>query len=123
MSQITEFDAAKLPEGIRSGFVEGVTGLRMHVLEAGFDPPGRPRLLLLHGFPELAYSWRKVMGPLAAAGFHVIAPLVGGDHMESGRREGTHNLTPAVGELGKAVQQQEAWPARRIETGFQDVHP
>ena len=31
-------------------------------------------LLLLHGFPELAYSWRKVMLPLAAAGYHVIAP-------------------------------------------------
>jgi pimeloyl-ACP methyl ester carboxylesterase len=31
-------------------------------------------LLLLHGFPELAYSWRKVMLPLAEAGFHVIAP-------------------------------------------------
>src|SRR5262249_46667690 len=27
-----------------------------------------------HGFPELAYSWRKIMLPLAAAGFHVIAP-------------------------------------------------
>ena len=25
-------------------------------------------------FPELAYSWRKVMLPLAAAGYHVIAP-------------------------------------------------
>ena len=31
-------------------------------------------ILLLHGFPELAYSWRKVMLPLAAAGYHVIAP-------------------------------------------------
>jgi pimeloyl-ACP methyl ester carboxylesterase len=31
-------------------------------------------VLLLHGFPELAYSWRKVMLPLAAAGCHVIAP-------------------------------------------------
>jgi pimeloyl-ACP methyl ester carboxylesterase len=30
--------------------------------------------LLLHGFPELAYSWRKVMPALAAGGFHVIAP-------------------------------------------------
>jgi pimeloyl-ACP methyl ester carboxylesterase len=46
----------------------------MHVLEAGFETPGRPCLLLLHGFPELAYSWRKVMLPLAAAGFHVVAP-------------------------------------------------
>jgi pimeloyl-ACP methyl ester carboxylesterase len=46
----------------------------MHVLEAGFDAKERPCVLLLHGFPELAYSWRKVMLPLAKAGFHVIAP-------------------------------------------------
>ena len=31
-------------------------------------------MLLLHGFPELAYSWRKVMPVLAAAGYHVFAP-------------------------------------------------
>ena len=46
----------------------------MHVLEAGFETKGRPCLLLLHGFPELAYSWRKVMPALAEAGYHVIAP-------------------------------------------------
>ncbi|MBV8131970.1 MAG: alpha/beta fold hydrolase [Alphaproteobacteria bacterium] len=46
----------------------------MHMLEAGFEPQGRPLVLLLHGFPELAYSWRKVILPLAAAGFHVVAP-------------------------------------------------
>ena len=67
-------EAAALPAGIRSRFVDGVNGLRMHVLEAGFEPSGRPSVLLLHGFPELAYSWRKVMVPLAAAGFHVVAP-------------------------------------------------
>ena len=63
-----------LPEGVRSRVVEGVNGLRMHLLEAGFETPDRPCLLLLHGFPELAYSWRKVMPALAAAGYHVIAP-------------------------------------------------
>jgi pimeloyl-ACP methyl ester carboxylesterase len=46
----------------------------MHILEAGFESENRPCVLLLHGFPELAYSWRKVMLPLAAAGFHVVAP-------------------------------------------------
>lgn len=46
----------------------------MHVLEAGFGTRGRPCILLLHGFPELAFSWRKVMPALAAAGYHVIAP-------------------------------------------------
>jgi pimeloyl-ACP methyl ester carboxylesterase len=44
------------------------------MLEAGYETPGRPAVLLLHGFPELAYSWRKVMLPLASAGYHVIAP-------------------------------------------------
>jgi pimeloyl-ACP methyl ester carboxylesterase len=63
-----------LPAGIRSRYVDGINGLRMHLLEAGFETPGRPCLLLLHGFPELAFSWRKVMPVLAAAGYHVIAP-------------------------------------------------
>ena len=44
----------------------------MHVLEAG--TPGAPCVLLLHGFPELSYSWRKVLPALAEAGFHVLAP-------------------------------------------------
>jgi pimeloyl-ACP methyl ester carboxylesterase len=66
--------AIPLPAGIRSRYVENINGLRVHVLEAGFETRGRPCLLLLHGFPELAYSWRKVMGPLAEAGYHVIAP-------------------------------------------------
>jgi len=63
-----------LPRGVRSRFVEGVNGLTMHVLEAGFETPGRPCVLLLHGFPELAYSWRRVLPALAAAGYHTIAP-------------------------------------------------
>ncbi len=67
-----------LPEGVRSRFVESINGLRVHVLEAGFETPNRPALLLLHGFPELAYSWRNVMVPLAEAGYHVIAPDVRG---------------------------------------------
>src|SRR5690606_37838640 len=63
-----------LPGGIRSRHVSGINGLTMHVLEAGFEDAGRPLVLLLHGFPELAWSWRKVMPALAAAGYHVIAP-------------------------------------------------
>lgn len=61
-----------LPDGVTARMVPGVNGLDMHVLEAG--DPARPAILLLHGFPELAFSWRKIMVPLAALGFHVIAP-------------------------------------------------
>src|SRR5215510_15572103 len=63
-----------LPPSIRSRYVGGINGLRMHVLEAGFETRGRPCLLLLHGFPELAFSWRKVMPALSEAGYHVVAP-------------------------------------------------
>jgi pimeloyl-ACP methyl ester carboxylesterase len=63
-----------LPRGLRARFLEGVNGLRVHVLEAGYQSEGRPCLLLLHGFPELAWSWRRVMPALADAGFHVVAP-------------------------------------------------
>ena len=64
----------ELPTGIRSRFVDDVNGLRMHVLEAGHEDGGRPTLILLHGFPELAFSWRQLMPRLATAGYHVIAP-------------------------------------------------
>ncbi len=68
------FPHIPLPPGIRARFVDGINGLRMHVLEAGFETSGRPCVLLLHGFPELSFSWRKVMPALADAGYHVIAP-------------------------------------------------
>ena len=61
-----------LPNGIRSRRIDNGNGLIMHVLEAG--RPQDPCVLLLHGFPELAYSWRKVMLPIAQAGYYVIAP-------------------------------------------------
>ena len=79
MTEIAALPQSVLPPGIRSRFVQDVNGLRMHILEAGFETASkkdttRPLVLLLHGFPELAYSWRKVMLPLAAAGYHVVAP-------------------------------------------------
>jgi pimeloyl-ACP methyl ester carboxylesterase len=74
MPELPPLDSALLPAGIRSRFVPDINGLRMHILEAGHEVPGRPCVLLLHGFPELAYSWRNVMLPIAAAGFHVVAP-------------------------------------------------
>ncbi|WP_421997316.1 alpha/beta fold hydrolase [Reyranella sp.] len=66
--------ASVLPDGVRARLLPGINGLDIHVLEAGHEQKGRPAILLLHGFPELAYSWRKVLPALAAAGYHAIAP-------------------------------------------------
>src|ERR1700724_3810745 len=74
MTELAPLETGTLAPGIRSCFAQSINGLDMHLLEAGFEPPGRPLVLLLHGFPELAYSWRKVIVPLAEAGFHVVAP-------------------------------------------------
>jgi pimeloyl-ACP methyl ester carboxylesterase len=62
-----------LPSGIRSRIVEN-NGSKMHILEAGFEERNRPCIVLLHGFPELAYTWRNQLLPLSKAGYHVIAP-------------------------------------------------
>ena len=74
IASLPPYGNATIPPGIRSRAVGNVNGLTVHMLEAGYETAGRPAVLLLHGFPELAYSWRKVMLPLAAAGYHVIAP-------------------------------------------------
>src|ERR1700742_3063354 len=74
MTPTADLPGLPLPAGIRSRVLDDINGLNMHVLEAGYEDTGRPMLLLLHGFPELAYSWRKIMLPLAAAGYHVVAP-------------------------------------------------
>jgi pimeloyl-ACP methyl ester carboxylesterase len=73
-SKLPPYGNGALTAGIRSRHVANVNGMTVHILEAGYEGAGRPAVLLLHGFPELAYSWRKVMLPLAAAGYHVIAP-------------------------------------------------
>src|SRR6266478_4008517 len=74
ITNLPPYGNGTLPPGIRSRRIANVNGLTVHILEAGYEVPGRPAVLLLHGFPELAYSWRKVMLPLAAAEYHVIAP-------------------------------------------------
>ncbi|KAF7592627.1 hypothetical protein BBP40_012649 [Aspergillus hancockii] len=71
-------DPLPLPPGITTRTIPTKT-LTFHILESGHSTTTttthqRPLILLLHGFPELAFSWRKVITPLAAAGYHVVAP-------------------------------------------------
>ena len=62
-----------LPAGVKPRLVSNVNGLTVNMLEAGAQ--GRPLVLLLHGFPNLGYSWRIVMPAFADAGYSVIARL------------------------------------------------
>lgn len=52
--------------------IMATNGVELRVVEAG--PVDGPLVVLCHGFPELAYSWRHQIPALAAAGYHVLAP-------------------------------------------------
>lgn len=60
-----------LATGVSSRTI-AVSDLEMHILEAG--DPSHPLILLLHGFPEIAFSWRKVVLPIARLGYRVVVP-------------------------------------------------
>jgi pimeloyl-ACP methyl ester carboxylesterase len=97
--------------------LDNVNGLSMHVLEAGFEGERRPLIVLLHGFPELAYSWRHVLPALANSGYWVVAPdqrgygqTTGGDVSFDAdlTSYGTLNLVQDVVGLLRALQSESA---------------
>lgn len=55
--------------------------VRLHAIAEG--PRDGPVVLLLHGFPEFWYGWRKQIEPLASAGFRVIVPDQRGYNLSS----------------------------------------
>ncbi|MCK0176918.1 alpha/beta fold hydrolase [Mycolicibacterium sp. F2034L] len=72
-----------------------IDGVRLRVLDAG--DPDAPLVILAHGFPELAYSWRHQIPVLAEAGFRVLAPdqrgYGGSDRPETVEAYDIHALT------------------------------
>lgn len=74
MTSDPAFDALRRAHpglALRSGRVR-VAGLELHVVEAG--PAEAAPVLLLHGFPEFWWSWRRQLPALAAAGWRAVAP-------------------------------------------------
>jgi len=65
-----------LPPRLQSRYVDCTpTSLIFHIIESlPTNPnPNTPLILVIHGFPELAYSWRKILPLLSAAGYHAVA--------------------------------------------------
>ena len=76
---------------LREGYAE-VGDMRLHYVEAGDGP----LVILLHGFPEFWYGWRRQIAPLAAAGYHVVAPDLRGYNLSS-RPKGIKRLRSRQG--------------------------
>lgn len=62
-----------LPEGLSEDYIDCTSscGLNFHVIKAG--KPKNPLILFCHGYPELAFSWRKIMPAIAAQGYYCVA--------------------------------------------------
>jgi pimeloyl-ACP methyl ester carboxylesterase len=86
-TQLTQYGEVPLPEGIISRKIQNNNGLDMHILEARPDEKKRPLVILAHGFPELAYSWRHILPAIASLGYVVVAP----DQRGYGRTTGWSN--------------------------------
>ena len=71
-------------KGVTHRIIENSNGLKMHILDSGFLSSDQEVILLLHGFPELAFSWRYVINPLINDGYRVIAPDQRGYGMTTG---------------------------------------
>ncbi|KAJ7449145.1 epoxide hydrolase [Mycena galericulata] len=92
--------------------VLSINDLEMHIFEAipsKLEASKSPLVILLHGFPELAYSWRKVIGPLSEAGYHVVAP----DRRGQGRTKSA--------KTGSAVKYEDDLNPFRITNLVKDV--
>ncbi len=81
-------------------------GVRLHYVEQGEGP----LVLLLHGFPEHWYSWRHQIGPLAEAGYRVVAPDLRGYNLSEKPRGGydIKTLTKDVRGLIRALGERSA---------------
>ena len=66
----TEILPLRLPEGVTESFIAS-HDLLYHIISAG--ERSKPLILCLHGFPELAFSWRKVLPAIARQGYYVVA--------------------------------------------------
>lgn len=73
-TQLTKYGEVPLPEGIVSRTTSNNNGLDMHILVSRPDEQKRPLIILAHGFPELAYSWRHILPAIASLGYVVVAP-------------------------------------------------
>jgi pimeloyl-ACP methyl ester carboxylesterase len=87
-------------------------GVRLRVIEAG--DRGAPVVVLAHGFPELAYSWRAQIPVLADAGYHVLAPdqrgYGGSSRPDAIEAYNIHELTAdIVGLLDDVGAERAAW--------------
>lgn len=71
-----EYAADTLPLTIRSRRIDNGNGLNLHLLESGCETSHRPLVVLPHGFPQPAYTWRNQLPVSLGGGMSGFTPTV-----------------------------------------------
>jgi epoxide hydrolase 4 len=95
---------------LREGYAE-IGEQRLHYVEVGEGP----LIVLLHGFPEFWYAWRRQIEPLAAAGFRVVAPDTRGVNLSSKPDGvGAYNVNQLAADIRGLIQERGAEKAMLV---------
>ena len=87
------------------------------------DAGSGPAVVLCHGFPELAYSWRHQLPALAEAGFHAVAPdLRGYGGSDAPDAIEAYDLPTLVADVARALEIQDQWP-RIVDLCYRESRP
>jgi epoxide hydrolase 4 len=107
---IRSMEDASAALGLTEGYAD-IGEVRLHYVEAG--PPDGPLALLLHGFPEFWYSWRRQLPVLASAGYRAVAPDMRGYNLSekpsSWREYGAEHLAGDSAGLIRALGRERAF--------------
>jgi pimeloyl-ACP methyl ester carboxylesterase len=88
-----------------------LNGVRLHYVEAGHGP----LVVLLHGFPDHWRVWRHVIGGLAAAGYHVVAPDMRGYNLsDKPTTKGAYAVDAVAGDIAALIDQLAEGPATLV---------
>src|SRR6266566_10066218 len=92
---------------LREGYAQ-IGDTNLHYVEAGDGP----LIVLLHGFPEFWYGWRRQIAPLAAAGYRVVAPDLRGYNLSSKPDDvAAYDIGPLVADIHGLIQERGGGPA------------
>jgi pimeloyl-ACP methyl ester carboxylesterase len=95
--------------GVEHRYLRTPGGVTIHVADAG--PADGPPVMLVHGFPQHWWEWRRAIGPLAADGYRVIVPDLRGAGWSDAPR-GSYPKAAMAEDLASVIEQLGIGPVK-----------
>ncbi|MBV8346215.1 MAG: alpha/beta hydrolase [Mycolicibacterium sp.] len=104
-------DSLPVLDDLEHRFIDVADGVTIHVADAG--PPDGPAVMMVHGFPQNWWEWRRLIGPLAADGYRVLCPDLRGAGWSSTPR-GRYRKNEMADDLAVVLDRLQVGPVRLV---------